>query len=269
MISPCSWKQSSILSDITKRAEISAIRKYKGKTAQSQVLLGWTLPRANSPTYETIHPRELILMINLPFEYAEKQHFKISSSDLIPSLGQKTAEQSAGVEVRDLTVLRLIYWAMPAHLLLWLQTKLSWHSRQLTLPQQGQVWVRELLITSTQNSFSFFTCAQLETAPSSTLPSLIHVLTQQDNTSTPFNFEARWEGQKIYQHLPLEIISHLSESQTSTQRWSWGLQIFPLYIRILWAGKENPPPFWATLIFEVTSNPNQSGIISSVNSQLQ
>lgn len=149
MISPCSWKQSSILSDITKRAEISAIRKYKGKTAQSQVLLGWTLPRANSPTYETIHPRELILMINLPFEYAEKQHFKISSSDLIPSLGQKTAEQSAGVEVRDLTVLRLIYWAMPAHLLLWLQTKLSWHSRQLTLPQQGQVWVRELLITST------------------------------------------------------------------------------------------------------------------------
>lgn len=38
-------------------------------------------------------------MINLPFEYAEKQHFKISSSDLIPSLGQKTAEQS-DVEVR-------------------------------------------------------------------------------------------------------------------------------------------------------------------------
>lgn len=40
-----------------------------------------------------------MLMINLPFEYAEKQHFKISSSDLIPSLGQKTAEQGGGVEM--------------------------------------------------------------------------------------------------------------------------------------------------------------------------
>lgn len=139
----CSWKRSSILSDITKRAEraeISAIRKYKGKTAQSQVPPGWTLPRANSPTYEMIHPRELILMINLPFEYAEKQHFKISSSDLIPSLGQKTAEQS-DVEVRAwMKPQEREEWegprclcsvcfteAVPAHLVLWQQgSKQSW-----------------------------------------------------------------------------------------------------------------------------------------------
>lgn len=141
----CSWKQCSILSDITKRAEISATRKYKGKTAQSQVPSGWTLPRANSPTYEMIHPRELILMINLPFEYAEKQHFKISSWDLIPSLGEKTAEQGGGVEVRagmgprerrvrgtPMPLLRLFYWGTAStsgSLTAALKTNLMWHSR--------------------------------------------------------------------------------------------------------------------------------------------
>ena len=38
-------------------------------------------------------------MINLPFEYAEKQHFKTSNSDLIPSLGQKTVQQNDVVKV--------------------------------------------------------------------------------------------------------------------------------------------------------------------------
>lgn len=46
-----------------------------------------------------IYSRELILTINLPFEYSEKQHFKISNSDLIPSLGQKTVQQNDVVKV--------------------------------------------------------------------------------------------------------------------------------------------------------------------------
>lgn len=61
-------------------------------------------------------------------------------------------------------LLRLFYWgnaSTSGSLTAGLKTNPIWHSRQLTLPQQGQVAVRE--ITSTQNSLSSMdTCAQPE-----------------------------------------------------------------------------------------------------------